>query len=118
MEAKGDFIPVVHNLRFRTILYCKFYHIREERVLKIMFFLYQKKRGFPCGSAGRETASNAGDLGSIPGLGRFPWRKERLPTPVFWPREFHGLHSPWGCKELDKAERLPLSYQKITSEDM
>ena len=43
MEAKGDSIPVVHNLRFRTILYCKFYHIREERVLKIMFFLYQKR---------------------------------------------------------------------------
>ena len=20
-----------------------------------------------------------------------PWRRERLPTPVFWPREFHGL---------------------------
>ena len=24
-----------------------------------------------------------------------------LPTPVFWPGEFHGLYSPWGCKELD-----------------
>ena len=23
-------------------------------------------------------------------VGKFPWRKERLPTPVFWPREFHG----------------------------
>ena len=22
-------------------------------------------------------------------------------TPVFLPREFHGLYSPWGCKELD-----------------
>ena len=28
--------------------------------------------GFPCGSAGKESACNAGDLGSIPGLGRFP----------------------------------------------
>ena len=26
----------------------------------------------PCGSAGKESARNAGDLGSIPGLGRFP----------------------------------------------
>ena len=25
-----------------------------------------------------------------------PLEKERLPTPVFWPREFHGLYSPWG----------------------
>ena len=28
--------------------------------------------GFPCGSAGEESAFNAGDLGSIPGLERFP----------------------------------------------
>ena len=28
--------------------------------------------GFPGGSAGKESASNAGDLGSIPGLGRSP----------------------------------------------
>ena len=28
--------------------------------------------GFPCGSAGKESAYNAGDLGSIPGLGRSP----------------------------------------------
>ena len=33
-----------------------------------------------------------------------PWRRERLPTPVFWPREFHGLHSPWGWKESDMTE--------------
>ena len=29
--------------------------------------------------------------------------KEQLPTPVFWPGEFHGL-SPWGHKELDTTE--------------
>ena len=28
--------------------------------------------GFPCGSAGKESACNAGDLGSISGLGRYP----------------------------------------------
>ena len=35
--------------------------------------------------------------------------RERLPTPVFWPREFHGLYSPWGHRESDKTERLSLS---------
>ena len=35
--------------------------------------------------------------------------KERKPTPVFWPGEFHGLYSPWGCKELGTSERLSLS---------
>ena len=60
--------------------------------------------GLPCGSAGKESACNAGDLGLIPGLGR----RERLPTPVFWPGEFQGLYSPWGCKESDTTERLSL----------
>ena len=28
--------------------------------------------GFPCASAGKESACNVGDLGLIPGLGRYP----------------------------------------------
>ena len=39
----------------------------------------------------------------------FLWRRERLPTPVFWPGEFHGLYSLWGCKDLDTTEWLSLS---------
>ena len=45
---------------------------------------------FPGDSVGKESACNAGDLGSIPGLGKIPWRRERLPTPVSLPGEFHG----------------------------
>ena len=41
-------------------------------------------------------------------VGKIPWRRERLPTPVFWPGEFHGLCGPWGCKEPDMTERLSL----------
>ena len=37
----------------------------------------------PSSSAGKESACNAGDLGSIPGLGEICCRRERLPTPVF-----------------------------------
>ena len=33
-------------------------------------------------------------------VGKIPGRRERLPTPVLWPGEFHELYSPWGCKEL------------------
>ena len=40
-----------------------------------------------------------------------PLEKRKLPTPVFWPGEFHGLYSPWGCKESDMTERLSLSPQ-------
>ena len=35
--------------------------------------------GFPCGSAGKESACNVGDLGSIPGLGRFPGEVNSYP---------------------------------------
>ena len=41
------------------------------------------------------SACNVEDLGSIPGMGRSPGEKERLPIPVFWPGEFQGLYSPW-----------------------
>ena len=72
---------------------------REEPTLPTPVFL-----GFPCGSAGKESACNAGDLGSIPGLVQ-SLEKGRLPTPVFWPGEFHGLYSR---KELDTTEQLSL----------
>ena len=42
---------------------------------------------------------------------KMPWRKERKPTPVFFPGQPHGQrslagYSPWGQKELDTTERL------------
>ena len=43
------------------------------------------------------------------------WRRERLPTPVFWPGEFHGLCSPRGHKELDMTEQLSLSLSFLHS---
>ena len=43
-------------------------------------------------------------------VGKIPWERERLPTPIFWPGEFHGLNSPWGRKELDTREQLSLSH--------
>ena len=74
--------------------------------------------GFSCGSAGKESACNAGDLGSIPGLGRSPGEgKGWLPTPVFWPGEFHGLYSPWGRKELVTTEHLSLHFTEQYKED-
>jgi len=43
-----------------------------------------------------------GTPGFNPWVGKSPWRRERLPTPVFWPEEFHG--HPWRCKEWDMTE--------------
>ena len=42
-------------------------------------------------------------------VGKIPWRREWLPTPVFLPGEFHGLYSPWSHKELDTTEQLSSS---------
>ena len=39
-------------------------------------------------------------------VGKIPWRREWVPTPVFWPGEFNGLYSPLGFKEWDMAEQL------------
>ena len=45
---------------------------------------------FPCGSASKESACRR--PGFDPWIGTIPWRREKLPTPVFWPGEFHGLY--------------------------
>ena len=70
--------------------------------------------GFPGGSDSKASACNMGDPGSIPGSGRSPGEWEWLPTPVFWPGEFHRQrslagYSPWGLKESDTTEQLSLS---------
>ena len=41
--------------------------------------------------------------------GEIPWRREKLPTPVLWPEESHGLYRPRCPKESDTTEQLSLS---------
>ena len=57
-------------------------------------YLLQYSWASPCGSAGKESTCNVGDLGLISRLGRSPGEGEWLPTPVFWPGDFHGLYNP------------------------
>ena len=52
------------------------------------------------------------------GVGKIPWRMEQLPTPVFWPGEFHGLYSPWGRNESDMTEQLSLILNKFSFHDI
>ena len=43
-------------------------------------------------------------------VGKIPWRRERVPTPLFWPGEFPGLYSLWGgARKSDTTEWLSLS---------
>ena len=43
-------------------------------------------------------------------VGKIPWRRKWLPTPVSLPGEFHGLYSSWGRKELNTTEQLSLHF--------
>ena len=49
-----------------------------------------EKRGFPSGSAGKESACNAGDLGLIPGSGRSPGEGKGYPL------QYSGLENSVG----------------------
>ena len=68
--------------------------------------------GFPCGSAGKESAFNEGDLGSIPGLGRSPEEGKSYPL------QYSCLENSMDCTvhgvaELDMTERLWLSLSRM-----
>ena len=54
-------------------------------ILGLPFWLSWLRSHLQCGRPGFD-----------PWVGKIPWRRERLPTPVFWPGEFLGLYSPWG----------------------
>ena len=59
---------------------------RRDRLPTLVFL------GFSCGSAGKKSTCNVGDLGLIPGLGRCPREGKGYPL------QYYGLYSPWGSK--------------------
>ena len=61
--------------------------------------------GFPCGSAGKESACNVEDLGSVPGLGRSPGEGKGYSL-QYSDLENSVNYSPWGRKESDTTEWL------------
>ena len=62
-------------------------------------FIYSR---LPCGSAGKESACNAGDLGSIPGLGRCPGEGKGYPL------QYSGLENSMDCIVLGVAKSWTL----------
>ena len=124
-------------------------HLVDQILLLIFFLFFVLVSGFPGSSAGKESACNVGDPGSIPWLGRstgegigypleyswaslvtqlvknppamwetwvwswvekIPWSMGTATTQVFWPGEFLGLYSPWGCKESDMTEQASCAF--------
>ena len=86
------------------------------------------RQGVPGGSVGKESAakkkkrrichntvqyswaSQCQRPGFDPWLRKIPWKKEWLPTPIFWPGEFQRLKIVHGSKELDTTEPLSLTH--------
>ena len=67
--------------------------------------------GFPGGSDSKESTCNAGDLGSIPGLGRSPGEGYGNPLECSCLENPHGQkslvgYSPWDRKKSETIERL------------
>ena len=63
----------------------------------------------PGGSDGKESACNAGDLGSVPGSGSPPGERNGYPLQYSCLKNSHGQrslvdNSPWGRKKLDMTE--------------
>ena len=80
---------------------------RRDRLPTLVFL------GFPGGSDIKESACNAGGLGSIPRLGRFPWRRAWQPPPVFLPGESPWTEEPgelWGHRKSGMTEQLSTAH--------
>ena len=63
--------------------------------------------GFPSGPLVKNPPANSGGTRDL--VGRIPWSRKWLPTPVFLPGKSHGQrslagHCPWGRNESDMTE--------------
>ena len=56
--------------------------------------------GFPCGSVGKVSAHNAGDLGLIPGLGRYPGEGKGYPLQYSGLENSMDCINPWGPQRV------------------
>ena len=80
-------------------------HWRRDRLPTPVFM------AFPGGSDSKESACNAGDMGSIPGLGRSPVGGNGCPLQYSCLE--NSMDRPWGQKESDMTERLSSSSSSI-----
>ena len=78
--------------------------LRRDRLTTPVFL------GFPCGSAGKESTCNEGDLGSIPGLGRCPGEGKEYPL------QYSGLENSMDCivHGVTKSQIQPRDFHLLT----
>ena len=105
IDVHGDLVLMAKKYKSSKCL------LPEERLSKRW---YGWSLGFPCGPAGKEPACNAGDLGSIPKLGRSSGEGKGYPL------QSSGLENsmdyrPRGCKGSDMTEWLSFSLSWLFS---
>ena len=67
---------------------------KKNNYKKVSFETFKEIQGFPCGSVGKESACNAGDLGSVPELGR-SWGEGKG-----YPLQYSGLENSMGSQRV------------------
>ena len=89
-----------------------FYGLPKDFSFFFFFWISKSTWRFSFNSSdGKASACNAGDPGSIPGLGRSPGEGNDNPLQHSCLENPHGQrslvgYSPWGCKESDTTEQL------------
>ena len=87
-------------------------------ITQIISMLLQGYLGLPGGSGGKESACNAGDLGSIPGSGRSLEKEMALHSSILsweisWTERILLGYNLWGCKELDTTEWITHIHTRV-----
>ena len=84
-------------LEFESKVYYLGWRSSRERAV---FTSLVSVKGFPGGSDGKESACSAGDMGSIPGSGRFPGEGNAKTTPVSLPGKIPWTEEPGGLQSM------------------
>ena len=79
----------------------KVFHITSQATICVVNAFF-KRNNVISSSGGKESACNAGDLGSIPGSGRSP--EEGNDNPLQYSCQENSMDRSWGCKESDMTE--------------
>ena len=101
----------------RAGLLCNIIHLNREKTVKIVSMMVDKQNisnTNPDDSDSKESACDAGDLGSNPGLGWSPGEGNGNPLQYSFLENPHVQrilvgYSPWGCQDSDTSEWLALS---------
>ena len=80
-----------HSLQVSSFRTWSFQMLQVRQEIQSVIVLSSEQKGLPCGSAGKETACNAGDLGLIPGLRRSPGERKGYPL------QYSGLENSMDC---------------------